>query len=136
MSMQPSTERLFSAAGALQGLRTGGEIARALDVLPQPVSAWIVRGVSREGALLAQEVLGCDANWVLKGVGSMVPGQPRIREVLGADAVGSAPARQREQLGTLLAGLVDRPQDATEGLVTLLERGESPKSQGAAMAGT
>lgn len=44
----------------MQNIRTFSELARALDVLPQTVSAWIVRGVSREGALLAQEVLGCD----------------------------------------------------------------------------
>lgn len=122
MSMHPSAERLFSAAEALHGIRTGGELSRALDVLPQTVSAWVVRGVSREGALLAQEVLGCDANWVLKGVGSMVPGQPGIREVIGAvaDAVGSAPARQREHLVALLAGLVDRPESAAQELAELL----------------
>lgn len=69
------------------------------------------------------------SNWVLKGVSSMLPGQPGIREVLGAvaDAVGSAPARQRENFGALLAGLVDRPDSAAEELVELLASPAQPR---------
>ena len=44
-------------------------MARLLNVSPQVMKNWEARGVSEGGALLAQKIIGCDANWILNGSG-------------------------------------------------------------------
>jgi hypothetical protein len=40
-------------------------IAKALNASPQTVKNWETRGVSKAGAMVAQDVFGCDANVLL-----------------------------------------------------------------------
>ena len=60
-----SAKRLYSAAKEVRGVVGQSAVARLLNVAPQLMLNWERRGVSQEGALNAQMVLGCDANWIL-----------------------------------------------------------------------
>jgi phage repressor protein C with HTH and peptisase S24 domain len=65
-------KRLYEAAEALKSLKGQSEVARALNLSPQTVNNWEARGISKPGMLKAQAVLGCDANWLETGEGSML----------------------------------------------------------------
>lgn len=66
-------DRLQEAARSLRPPITGGSaIAEWLNVSPQRVTNWARRGVSRAGALAAQELSGYSANWILTGQGEML----------------------------------------------------------------
>lgn len=67
--IQPTTARLYEAADQMRDVRGQSAVARLLNVSPQVMKNWEARGVSEGGALLAQKIIGCDANWILSGVG-------------------------------------------------------------------
>jgi hypothetical protein len=67
--IQPTTARLYEAADELRDVRGQSAVARLLNVSPQVMKNWEARGVSEGGALLAQKIIGCDANWILNGAG-------------------------------------------------------------------
>jgi len=67
--IQPTAARLYQAAEQLQDVQGQSAVARLLNVSPQVMKNWEARGVSEGGALLAQKIIGCDANWVLNGFG-------------------------------------------------------------------
>lgn len=56
-------ERLRTIAGTTHN----SNIAKTLNVSPSTVTNWASRGVSKEGALKAGEVYGCDPNFILTG---------------------------------------------------------------------
>jgi len=64
--MHPSMVMLYDAAKASKNTEGQTEVAKAMNVSPQRMNNWEARGISKEGALIAQEVFGCDAN-VLRG---------------------------------------------------------------------
>lgn len=69
-----SMARLFEWAtdkGALdgQGVREWADLRRVLDVSDGRLTNWKRRGISKEGALLAHRLFGCDPNWLLTGEG-------------------------------------------------------------------
>lgn len=75
--MHESAKRLLDAARDARSVvacSNFGELQKALAVSPARMTNWKARGVSKEGALKAQETLGCSANWVLTGVGEPFPG--------------------------------------------------------------
>lgn len=67
--MHPSTKRLYDAA-AKSGHTSAAQISVALDQSDQTVSNWAKRGVSKEGALAAEQAYGCSPNWILSGIQS------------------------------------------------------------------
>lgn len=69
--MHPATERLYLAAKTLSDIAGQSAVARALNESPQTVKNWESRGVSRAGALKAEEILGVRAAWLLTGEGNM-----------------------------------------------------------------
>lgn len=69
--MHPATERLYQAAKTLSDVTGQSAVARVLNESPQTVKNWESRGVSRAGALKAEEILGVRAAWLLTGEGSM-----------------------------------------------------------------
>jgi phage repressor protein C with HTH and peptisase S24 domain len=71
VGMHESAERLYRAAKELRQIEGQSNIARALNESPQTVRNWEIRGVSRGGAMKAQDVFGCHANWILNAAGSM-----------------------------------------------------------------
>lgn len=62
--MHPSMERLFDAVK-----KSPSEVAVDLDELPQNITNWSKRGISKSGALKAAAAYGLDANWLIHGEG-------------------------------------------------------------------
>jgi len=69
--MHESMERLYQAARELRGVTGQSAVARLLHASPQTVKNWETRGVSREGAIRAQEFIGCSPSWITEGKGRM-----------------------------------------------------------------
>ncbi len=76
--MNPSMERLYKAALQLKGISGQSALAKALNASSQTVHNWEKRGVSQQGLVLAQRVIGCNSVWIETGAGTMsiteVPG--------------------------------------------------------------
>lgn len=66
-----SMQRLYLAAAELQGVRGQSAVARLLNLSPQVVKNWESRGISQQGAISAQAVIGCNVAWLLSGAGPM-----------------------------------------------------------------
>jgi phage repressor protein C with HTH and peptisase S24 domain len=64
--------RLLEAAKILKGAEGPSDVARLLGVSPQQVTNWKSRGVSTEGMLDAQRLIGCSATWLQTGEGEMI----------------------------------------------------------------
>ena len=88
VAMHESAARLYQAANALA--RTSGQsaVAHLLNLSPQRVKNWETRGVSNEGAILVQRVIGCNVNWLLEGSGSMTPGPATYPPTMPQAALG------------------------------------------------
>ena len=69
--MHTQMERLYQAAKELKGVSGQSALARLLDATPQTLHNWEQRGVSKQGMLLAQRVIGCSASWIETGTGPM-----------------------------------------------------------------
>lgn len=70
--MHESADRLYRAAEQLADITGQTNLAAYLGEKPQTLNNWESRGVSRQGALKAQQRLGCNANWILTGSGEML----------------------------------------------------------------
>lgn len=70
-TIHPTTERLYKAAKEMRGIVGQSAVARTLDVSPQVVKNWEARVLSEGGALVAQQRLGCNANWLLSESGGI-----------------------------------------------------------------
>jgi phage repressor protein C with HTH and peptisase S24 domain len=70
--IHPSASRLLEAAKVLKGAEGPSDVARLLGVSPQKVTNWKSRGVSTEGMLDAQRLIGCSATWLQTGEGEMI----------------------------------------------------------------
>lgn len=75
-AMHESMERLYRAAKELKGITGQSAVAAFLNFSPQRVKNWEERGVSNQGAVTAEERIGCSSAWVKHGRGSMVAGAP------------------------------------------------------------
>lgn len=69
--MNAQTERLYLAAKTLHQVDGSSAVAKLLNVSPQTVNNWEERGISNDGLLRAQELMGCNAIWLRDGSGSM-----------------------------------------------------------------
>lgn len=69
--MHASIERLYEAAAKIKGVTGKSNVARLLNISPQTLKNWEVRGISNEGAITAQQVMGCSAVWITDGTGPM-----------------------------------------------------------------
>lgn len=72
--MHNSADRLYQAAKHLRDVTGQSAVARLLNESPQTVKNWETRGVSRSGAMKAEDVLGVRANWLITGEGEMTSG--------------------------------------------------------------
>ena len=70
--MDASATRLFNAAAKKLGRDkvTNTELAAILGVSQQTINNWITRGVSREGAMLAEQHLGISSTFIRDGLTS------------------------------------------------------------------
>jgi phage repressor protein C with HTH and peptisase S24 domain len=69
--MHPSMERLYKAAKEMKGVEGQSALARLLTMSPQRIKGWEDRGVSKQGAITAQRVIGCSALWITEEIGRM-----------------------------------------------------------------
>lgn len=63
--MHQSMERLYQFVHDNCQLSGQSALARRMDETPQVVKNWESRGISEGGALRAQNIFGCNANWLL-----------------------------------------------------------------------
>jgi len=76
--MHPSLARLYEAAKSLPKPVSGkSAVAAWLVVSPQMVNNWEKRGVSKAGALAAQDRTGYSARWILEGTGEKMAADRR-----------------------------------------------------------
>lgn len=108
ISIHPTIERLYQAAKELRDVSGQSAVARLLGKTPQVVKNWEARGISSDGALLAQKIIGCDANWLLDGVMQM-----RNADWLQLVEQHSSPASLKARLShvQILQGLASRIAD-------------------------
>jgi phage repressor protein C with HTH and peptisase S24 domain len=76
-------ERLLKAAAALKQAEGPSDVARLLNVSPQTITNWMKRGVSKDGMLLAQRLIGVNATWIETGEGEMP--EPTTQHTSGPD---------------------------------------------------
>lgn len=69
--MHEQMKRLYEAAKVLKRIYGQSELARAINASPQTIHNWQERGISKQGMLKAQEVIGCSALWLETGNGPM-----------------------------------------------------------------
>lgn len=113
--------RLYQAAKELKGITGQAALARVLGSSSQTIHNWELRGISKQGLVLAQRIIGCSASWLETGVGPMA--------ISGVSNVAIAPvgARAIPLISYVQAGawtdVVDnyQPGDADEFLLTDLE---------------
>lgn len=87
-----------------------------LNLTPAVLSNWKARGISKEGALAAEAVFGCSANWVLTGKGEMVPKNVWPFTLLTPEQVQSLPAEHLatvEKVALDLLGITKVPHPPT-----------------------
>lgn len=73
-TIDPTAQRLYLAARELCGVSGQTALASLLfkdDPSPQRLNNWEKRGVSAEGAITAEKVIGCRAAWIMDGEGPM-----------------------------------------------------------------
>lgn len=119
--MNTQMERLYSAAKDLKGLVGQSALARALNTSPQTVHNWELRGISKQGLLLAQKIIGCSAQWIETGLGPMSIGAVSNVSAAPVGAI-RIPLISYVQAGCW-TGIVDnyQPGDADEWLLTDLD---------------
>lgn len=123
-----SLERLLSVAREHKILGPAA-LARALNMSEQAVTNWRTRGVSRAGAMAAQQRWGVSANWILegklpRGVGGPVPAPVKASTAEGKELVlrlhgmlkGMRPVRRSTALHLInqMAAHLDNSQLAAE----------------------
>lgn len=69
--MNKTMERLYTAAKELHGIDKQAEIARMLNASSQTVKNWETRGISKQGLLDIQKIMGISPDWIETGEGSM-----------------------------------------------------------------
>lgn len=84
-------QRLLAVAFELAGIEGPAALAFALAQSEQTVTNWGSRGVSKAGAILAQEKFGCSANWILHNTLPRLVGSNTLPAQLRAEAA-SQPA--------------------------------------------
>lgn len=137
--IHPSFERLMSVAMA-NGVHNSSALAVALNDSPQTITNWTRRGVSRDGALKAQEKFGISASWLLTGVGPelfraerlakaeaaemALMSPPSISHALKvlADAAGRLKPAERGSAAGLLRELILDPHSNAADLIPIIAR--------------
>ena len=81
MTMHESMQRLYQAAETLKHIESKpAKLAKFLEVDHGKVTNWQRRGVSRDGALIAKEKIGCNAGWIVFNEGMMRDGHQFTNE--------------------------------------------------------
>ena len=71
-AMNLQMQRLYQAAQELKKTVGQSAVARLLGVTPQTIYNWEQRGISRQGMIDAQRIIGCSAAWLETGQGQQL----------------------------------------------------------------
>lgn len=71
--MEKTTERLYQAAKELKNIEKPAQLARLLNISQQTLTNWESRGVSQQGLVKAQSLIGVSVTWLVTGEGQMQP---------------------------------------------------------------
>lgn len=97
--MHPSLARLYESAKSLKKPIVGkSAVAAWLNESPQSVNNWETRGVSRRGALAAQDKTGYSATWILKGTGEKLIGAAALPALPEKGAVSKPLSSEEKEL--------------------------------------
>lgn len=119
--MNLQMDRLYRAARELKGINGQAALARALNASSQTLHNWELRGISKQGLVLAQKVIGCSVSWLESGTGPMaISGESNVSPA--ALGVRQIPLISYVQAG-VWTDVVDtyQPGDADDFLLTDLE---------------
>lgn len=83
MDIHDSMRRLYKAAEDMKGVTGKSAVAKLLGESPQSIQNWEKRGVSAEGAINAQAIIGCNVNWIMSNSGEMKIGSSAATSALG-----------------------------------------------------
>ncbi len=72
--MHETTKRLYEAASLLQNTKGQSAVARLMNRSPQILKNWESRGVSKQGMVDAEKIIGCRSSWIESGEGDMEDG--------------------------------------------------------------
>lgn len=72
--MHETTKRLYEAALLLQKIKGQSAVARLMNRSPQILKNWESRGVSKQGMVDAEKIIGCRSSWIESGEGDMEDG--------------------------------------------------------------
>lgn len=123
--MNEQMKRLYAAALETRGITSQAELARALNTSSQTINNWEARGISKQGLLTAQRVLGISASWLETGRGLKLQ---RSDTNVSAAPIGknTIPLINYVQAGNWMGAVNPfQPQDAHEFLMTDLELSEN-----------
>ncbi|WP_297500540.1 hypothetical protein [Ferrovum sp.] len=67
--MNETMKRLYEFLKTNHKLEGQSAVAARLNMSPQTLNNWEGRGISKNGALQAQTIFGCNAHWIISGVG-------------------------------------------------------------------
>lgn len=112
--------RLLAAAKAMHGMNGTTELAEALGESVQAVGNWAQRGVSKAGALKAEQLLGISARWILTATGPQSTTPEFLEGLASADVLVrrlrallmQVPAAARDEIGRQLQALALAPDSA------------------------
>ena len=79
--MYKTMERLYAADKELHGIDKHAEIARMLNASSQTVKNWETRGISKQGLLDIQRIMGISPEWLSSGKGEMRHNVRRENEI-------------------------------------------------------
>lgn len=71
--IHPSMARLYRAAKIAKDANGQALLAKAMNESNQTINNWEARGISERGALKAQKIYHCDANWLIEGDQAFFP---------------------------------------------------------------
>lgn len=67
--MNETMKRLYEFLKTNHKLEGQSAVAARLNMSPQTLNNWEGRGISKNGALQAQTIFGCNARWIISGIG-------------------------------------------------------------------
>lgn len=122
--MHPQMKRLYDAAHMLKNVSGQSAVAKLLGQTAQTVHNWEQRGISKQGLLKAQQVIGCSASWLETGQGQQaMDGGLLVKNVLALAAEKVSGIRVELLANSASMGLGTEQQDTDTlcGHITLTE---------------
>lgn len=90
-------QRLYIATKELKGIKGQAGLALHLGAVSQTVNNWEARGISKDGMIKAQRLIGCSALWLETGEGAMVFGELPESAKENPEAVKVTSAKHEDQ---------------------------------------